>query len=189
MSEVSPVSRSPLAIRFAGEADAAALLDMVRELAEFERLAHQVVATVGSLRAGLGQSPAAFRALLAFWNENHAGYAVFFYNYSTFAGRQGVYLEDLYVRPAYRRNGIGAALLREVARHAVDRGCGRVEWSVLGWNESAMRFYRSVGAQPMSEWNLCRLEGTSLTGFAEAGGTPQGGAQRSGPGWNQAIAP
>lgn len=180
---------APLAIRSGGSADAAVLLEMVRELAEFEQLDDRVEATVASFRESLEQSPPAFQFLLATWKENPAGYAVFFYNYSTFAGRAGVYLEDLYVRPAYRRNGIGAALLREVARHAVVRGCARVDWSVLGWNESAIRFYRSCGAVPLSEWNLCRLEGTSLTGFAEAGGTPQGGVPRSGPGRNQAIAP
>lgn len=131
----------------------------------------EVVATEASLRSSLfGERPAA-EVLIASWNHEPAGFAVFFSNYSTFLGRSGIYLEDLFVLPEFRRRGVGRRLLGHLARLAVTRGCGRLEWAVLDWNEPAIRFYRSVGARPMDEWTVYRLAGPALERFAsEAAG-------------------
>ena len=150
----------------AGPADVSLLRDMIRELAVYEHLADQAIATEADVREALfGPRPAA-EALIAYADDHPAAFALFFHNFSTFLGRRGLYLEDLFVRPAFRRRGIGRRLLGEVARLAVERGCGRFEWSVLDWNESAIAFYKSLGAVPMADWTTFRVSGDALTRLA-----------------------
>ena len=166
--ENGKVNTESLAIRAAVEADAPLILHFIRRLAEYERLAHEVVATEDGLRRSLfGEKPAA-EVVIAEWAGEPTGFALFFHNFSTFLGRPGVYLEDLYVEPAHRGRGIGRALLAYLARLAVERGCGRLEWAVLDWNEPAIRFYRSLGAAPMDEWTVMRVTGDGLRALAEA---------------------
>ncbi len=155
-----------LVIAPASERDVPLLLELIRSLAEYERLADQVMATEERLRASLfGERPAA-EVLIARVDGTGVGFAVFFHNYSTFLGRAGLHLEDLFVRPAWRSRGIGQALLRSVARVAVERDCGRMEWSVLDWNAPAIRVYQATGAAPMDEWTVYRLTGDALVRFA-----------------------
>ena len=147
-------------------------LELIRELAQFERLEDQVTATVPLLEASLfGARPAA-EVLIAEGEAEVIGFALFFHNYSTFLGKPGIYLEDLYVRPQERSRGTGRALLARIAAIAQDRSCGRLEWSVLDWNERALRFYRSLGAVPMDEWTVQRLTGTALDALANPARTP-----------------
>jgi GNAT superfamily N-acetyltransferase len=151
-----------ITIRAARPTDAALLLELIRELAAYEKLTDQVVATEAMLVETLfGPVPAA-EALIAELDGVPAGFALFFQNYSTFLARPGIYLEDLFVKPALRRRGVGRALFGRVARLAVERRCGRFEWSVLDWNEPAIAFYRSQGAVPMSDWTVFRLSGEAL---------------------------
>lgn len=153
-------------VRRATREDAGLVLAFIRELAEYERLPHEVVATEDELERTLfGERPYA-EVLLAFDGGAAAGFALFFHNYSTFLGRPGIYLEDLYVRPAHRGGGIGRALLARVARTAVDRGCGRLEWWVLDWNRPAIDFYERLGATAMDEWTVYRLTGQALADVA-----------------------
>jgi GNAT superfamily N-acetyltransferase len=150
-------------IRFATADDIPAISRLIRALAEYERLSHEVVLADDQLREHLfGPRPFA-EVLLAEEAGEVVGFALFFYNYSTFAGKPGIYLEDLFVEPNYRGKGHGKALLSAVARLAVERGCGRLEWSVLNWNEPAIAFYRALGARPMNEWTIYRLAGQALT--------------------------
>jgi GNAT superfamily N-acetyltransferase len=150
-------------IRTAAPTDAALVLDFIRELATYERLAHQVVASEETVRETLfGARPAA-ESLIAELGGAPAGFAIFFHNYSTFLSRPGLYLEDLFVKPAFRRRGVGGALFRQVARLAVERRCGRFEWSVLDWNQPAIAFYRSLGAEPLTDWTVFRLTGEALS--------------------------
>jgi GNAT superfamily N-acetyltransferase len=156
-----------LTIRFAGANDCAAILGFIRELAEYERLAHEVVADEAGLQATLfGARPAA-EVLIAELGGEPVGFALFFPSYSTFLGKPGLYLEDLFVRPAARGRGCGLALMSALARIAVARGYGRFEWSVLDWNEPALRFYESLGARPQSEWTVHRVTGAPLSALAE----------------------
>jgi GNAT superfamily N-acetyltransferase len=143
--------------------DVPLILRFIRELADYERLSHEVVATEAALAATLfGAKPGA-EVLIARHADEPAGFALFFPNYSTFLAKPGIYLEDLYVTPSLRGRGVGLALLATVARRAVERGCGRLEWSVLDWNEPALGFYRKLGAQPMAEWTVQRLTGDALS--------------------------
>lgn len=156
-------------IRAAGPDDVLVILEFVRELAEFERLSDAVVATEASLRESLfGIRPSA-EALVAEYDGEPAGFALYFHSFSTFLGRRGLYLEDLFVRPALRRRGVGRALFAHLATLAVERGCGRLEWSVLDWNQSAWRFYESLGAVPMDEWTTFRLTGDALAALGRQG--------------------
>jgi len=139
-----------------------ALLELVRELARFERLEHEVQATVESLREWLFGPGAVAGALLARCNGELAGYALYFFTFSSFIGRPGLWLEDLYVRPAFRQRGIGGALIRAVARIGAERNCGRFEWIALNWNKNALEFYRKLGAQAMEEWVLLRMNAEGL---------------------------
>ena len=149
-------------IREAVEGDAPAILDLIRALADYERLAEMVTATEDRVRATLfGAKPVA-EALLAEAGEEAVGMAIFFTNYSTFLAKPGIYLEDLFVKPHARGQGIGKALLQRIAQLAVERDCGRVEWSVLDWNEPSIRFYESLGAVAMKEWTTYRLTGEAL---------------------------
>jgi GNAT superfamily N-acetyltransferase len=154
----------------ATERDVAVILDLIRGLAEYERLPNEVVATEERLRESLfGPRPDA-EVVIAWAGEEAAGFALFFHNYSTFLGRRGLALEDLFVRPRWRGQGLGRRLLAHLAALAVERGCGRFEWSVLDWNEGAIRFYRSVGAVAMDDWTTYRLTGAPLEALAVEGG-------------------
>jgi len=155
-------------IRSAVEADVPALLAFIRELAEYEKLGHEAAATEGSLRDSLFGERKAAEALIGEWDGQPVASAVFFHNFSTFTGRRGLYLEDLYVKPGMRGKGIGRGLLAYLAKLAVERGCGRMEWSVLDWNEPALRFYRAIGAAPMTGWTVQRLAGKALTSLADS---------------------
>ena len=151
------------------ESDAPLILDFIRGLADYEKLAHEVEATEEGLRRTLFGERAYAETLIARYEGQAAGFALFFHNYSTFLARPGVYLEDLFVRPDYRGKGIGKALLVHLARLALERNCGRVEWSVLDWNTSAIEFYQSLAAQPMNEWTVFRLSSAGLRSLAGDG--------------------
>jgi GNAT superfamily N-acetyltransferase len=158
-----------LRIRPAAPEDTALVLALIRELAEYERLAHTVVASEDDLRESLfGPRPWA-ETVLAEVDGQPAGFALFFHNFSTFLGRPGLYLEDLFVRPAFRRQGVGRALLIHLAELAVQRRCGRFEWTVLDWNAPAIAFYEKLGAQLLPDWRVCRLTGEELIRFATPG--------------------
>lgn len=153
-------------IRPAVPADVPAICRLIRGLAEYEKLAHEVVLDEAQLREHLfGPRPYA-EVLLAEEGSTVVGFALFFHNYSTFLGKPGIYLEDLFVLPETRGQGHGKALLQALARLAVERGCGRLEWSVLDWNEPAIRFYQALGAVPMQEWTVFRLTGEKLQRLA-----------------------
>jgi len=159
----------PLRIERAEASDVPEILGLIRDLAVYEKLEDQVVATEDGLRETLfGDSPGA-EVLLARVGSETAGFALFFHSYSTFLGRRGIYLEDLYVRPRHRGRGVGKALLARLAALAVARRCGRLEWAVLDWNEPAIGFYRRLGAEPMSEWTVFRLTGDPLRRLAAPG--------------------
>ncbi len=153
---------SGLKIRAATKADGELVYTFVRDLAEYERLLDDVAATQGDIeRALFAPNPRVFCDIAA-WDGAPAGFALWFYNFSTFRGRHGIYLEDLFVRPAFRGKGIGKALLVNLAKRAVAENCARVEWSVLDWNEPSIKFYESLGAIPMEEWSIFRLTGDAL---------------------------
>jgi GNAT superfamily N-acetyltransferase len=167
---VSPVTSAAEAAGFtlrpATPDDVPTILHCIRALAEYERLLHECVATEALLRDSLfGDRPVA-EVVLAFDGESVAGYALWFRSYSTFLARPGIYLEDLFVFPEHRRHGLGRRLLAHLARTAVERGYGRVEWAVLDWNTDAMTFYRSLGAVPIDGWTVCRLTGDALPAVA-----------------------
>ena len=154
--QIQPANRSHIPI----------LLKLIRDLAIYEKLEHEMVATADDLERTLfGKSPYA-EALIATDEAIAVGFALFFHNYSTFLGRPGIYLEDLFVEPGYRGKGIGKLLLAELARLPLSRGCGRLEWSVLDWNQPAIDFYKSQGAESMSDWTVFRLDGDALRTFA-----------------------
>lgn len=153
-------------LRPAVEADCGLILRFIKELAEYEKLSHEVVATEATLAETLFGIPAYAEVLIAELESEPVGYALFFHNFSTFTGRPGIYLEDLYVRPQQRGKGYGKALLAYIAQLAVERNCTRVEWSVLDWNEPSIKFYRGIGAVPMDEWTVQRLHGEALERFA-----------------------
>ena len=163
----SPTLPPGFVVRAAREQDVALILSFVRDLAEYEKLSHEVEATEALLRETLfGPAPAA-EVMLGYLNEEPVAFALFFSTFSTFIGRPGIYLEDLYVKPNARSRGIGKLMLRAVARMARERGAGRLEWSVLDWNEPALRFYRSLGAVPMEEWTVHRVSGKALERLAD----------------------
>jgi GNAT superfamily N-acetyltransferase len=164
-----------LSIRFAMEADVTVIHELICELAAYEKLSHEVVATETDLRRYLFGEPRYAEVLIAEVPEGVAGFALFFHNFSTFLGRPGVYLEDLYVRPAYRRRGIGRALFQRLAQVAVRRHCGRLEWAVLDWNTPAWEFYHALGALPMTEWTTHRLSGEALHRLATESRSPDTG--------------
>ena len=159
---------SALSIRPALKSDVRLLLRFIRAIAKYERLSSEVEATEARLRDSLfGKRPAA-AALLAFWKGKPAAFAVFYQNFSTFQGRAGLYLEDLFVKPEFRRHGIGRELLLHVARIARDRGCGRFEWMALDWNKPAIEFYEKLGANRLHEWTTFRMSRTELTRLANS---------------------
>jgi GNAT superfamily N-acetyltransferase len=153
-------------IRPATEADLGTIEELIRALAVYERLADEVVMNAELLRKGLfGDHPYA-EVLIAEVEAEPVGFALFFHNFSTFVGRPGIYLEDLFVKPEHRGEGIGRALLKRLAEIAVERDCGRLEWAVLDWNESAIGFYKKLGARPNDDWTVFRLAGESLQNLA-----------------------
>ena len=154
-------------IREARETDCDAMMELVKELALYEKAPEQVVTTVEEIQASLFASDSKTEALICEIDNKVAGYAVFFTSYSTWLGRNGIYMEDLYVTPEFRGRGAGKALLRTIAQLAVKRECGRLEWSVLDWNQPAIDFYLSIGAQPQDERVRYRLTGDALRAFAE----------------------
>ena len=156
-------------IRPATEDDVPIILSLIRELAEYERLSHEVVATEGLLRESLFGERRGAEVLIACCKGAPAGFALFFHSFSTFLGRPGIYLEDLYVKPKFRGRGIGRALLAHLARLAKERGCGRLEWAVLDWNEPAIKLYKSIGAVPTDEWTVYRVTGEALETLATRG--------------------
>ena len=158
-----------LEIRTTTEADVPIILSLIRELAEYEREPDAVVATEAGLREVLFGANRSAEVLLALENGDAVGFAVYFYNFSTWLGRPGLYLEDLFMRPNVRGKGYGRALLERLAQIAQERGCGRMEWAVLDWNDPAIQFYRKLGAEPMNEWTVFRL---TQEGIAKLAGSP-----------------
>jgi GNAT superfamily N-acetyltransferase len=160
---------SGVQLRSAQLADVPHILALIRELAEYEKLAHEAVADEATLAAQLfGDTPAA-EVVIAEVDGQPAGFALFFHNFSTFLGKRGLYLEDLYVKPEYRGLGLGRRLMAHLAGLAIERDCGRFEWSVLDWNAPAIAFYRELGAQPMDEWTVQRVSGDALHALAARG--------------------
>ena len=160
------MSDSDLQIRRAMAADIPIILQLIRDLAEYERAPNDVLATESQLHDVLfGDRPAA-EVLLAFANDEPVGFAVYFFNFSTWLGRPGLYLEDLFVKPEMRGKGYGRALLTRLAAIAQERGCGRMEWAVLDWNEPAIQFYKKLGAKPMDEWTVFRLTSEGIAALA-----------------------
>lgn len=153
-----------LLIREAGPGDAALILNLVRALAVYEKLEHEVTAQADDFVKALRDGDS--RALIAEWAGEPCGFALYFFNFSTFLGRRGLYLEDLFVRESHRGKGLGKALLARLAAIAVERQCGRLEWSVLDWNAPSIAFYKSLGAVPMEEWTVYRLTGQALGALA-----------------------
>ena len=161
-----PSSKPSLQIRPARPQDASLVLALIRELAEYEKLAHEVVATELDIQTALfGEKPVA-ECLVAELDGAAIGFALFFHNFSTFEGKPGLYLEDLYIKPGYRGRGYGRRLLSHLARLAKQRGCARFEWAVLDWNAPAIRFYESLGAKIMQQWKINRLTGEDLSRLA-----------------------
>jgi GNAT superfamily N-acetyltransferase len=162
------MSTTAVTITPATEADVPTILSFIRALAEYEKLAHQCVATEAGLRETLfGPRPYA-EILIARLGDTPVGHAIFFHNYSTFLARPGIYIEDIFVLPEHRGRGAGKALLREVARIARDRSCARLEWSVLDWNTPAIEFYQRAGADVMPDWRICRMTSTEFSALAES---------------------
>ncbi len=155
-----------LYIRAATPADAAQILAFITELAIYEKAEHEVVASVADIEQSLFAADSPARALICSRDDQPIGYAVYFLSYSTWLGRKGLYLEDLYISPSQRGAGAGKQLLRHLAKIACDSGCGRLEWSVLDWNTPAIKFYQSLGAAPQDEWVRYRMEGEILQTFA-----------------------
>ena len=153
-------------LRFAIPEDVPVILSLIRGLAEYEKLAHEVVADEATLAATLFGERRVAEVVIADHDGAAGGFALFFHNYSTFLGRPGIYLEDLFVRPELRGRGIGETLLAFLAKLAVERDCGRLEWSVLDWNEPAIRFYQRLGARAMDEWTVYRVTGDALSALA-----------------------
>jgi len=157
-----------IVIRQAEPADSALIFALVRELADYEKLSGEVDATEEAIAAALFAPQPSLFCDIAEWDGEPAGLAVWFLNFSTFRGRNGIYLEDIFVRPAMRGKGIGKALMARLARRCVERNWARLEWAVLDWNAPSIAFYRSIGALVMDDWKICRLTGKALTDFADA---------------------
>jgi GNAT superfamily N-acetyltransferase len=155
-----------LNIRPATRADAPVIANLVRELADYEKLLDEAKATAEDFVREIERPNPVIHVLIAEWDGSPCGFALYFFNFSTFVGRPGLYLEDLFVRPAQRKHGIGRALLRALARIASQRGCGRMEWAVLDWNEPALRFYKSLDARQMNEWIIHRLTPVEIAKLA-----------------------
>jgi GNAT superfamily N-acetyltransferase len=154
------------AIKKAESKDVPLILSFIKELAEYEKLSHEVVATEAILQETLfGEHPFA-EVIIGYWDNKPVSFALYFHNFSTFLGRPGIYLEDLYVKPEARGKGIGHKILAYLAQLAKERKCGRLEWWVLDWNETAIKFYKSIGAKPMDEWTVFRMTNEALDNLA-----------------------
>ena len=160
------MSMKQLTFRYAEERDTAVILRFIRELAEYEKMLDEVVATEDLLRKWIFEKKKA-EVLFALEDGEEVGFALFFHNFSTFLGRAGIYLEDLYVKPEKRGMGYGEALLKKLAQTAVERGCGRLEWWCLDWNRPSIDYYLSLGAEPMEDWTVYRIAGDTLQKLAE----------------------
>ncbi|MBT9684054.1 GNAT family N-acetyltransferase [Pseudoflavonifractor sp. MCC625] len=158
--------KKELVFRSATREDVPLILQFTRELADYEKMLHEVVADEATLEEWIFDRQKA-EVLFALVDGNEIGFALFFHNFSTFLGRAGIYLEDLYVKPEYRGMGYGKAILKRLASIAVERKCGRLEWWCLDWNQPSIDFYRSLGAEPMSDWTVYRIAGDTLTHLAE----------------------
>ena len=167
MPRIINTSLPGLTLRFADVTDVELIFSLIQELAEYEKMIDEVVADPALLKQSLFTGPQTTETIIAEYNNVAVGFALFFHNFSTFLGRRGIYLEDLYVKPEYRGKGIGKALLTCLAKLAVERHCGRLEWSVLDWNEPAIGFYKKLGAKPMDEWSVFRLTGGALDDLAK----------------------
>lgn len=155
-----------ISFRFAEEKDVPIILQFIKELADYEKMLDEVVADENLLNEWIFEKKKA-EVIFALFDGEEAGFALFFHNFSTFLGRAGIYLEDLYVKPEYRGKGLGKGLLKQLAKIAVERGCGRLEWSCLDWNKPSIDFYLSLDAAPMNEWTVYRLTGETLRKMAE----------------------
>jgi GNAT superfamily N-acetyltransferase len=160
-------------IREAAEADVPVVAWFIRQLAEYERLVPQVTMTEETLRESLFGPRRAAEVLLGYFNDKPVGFAVFFHNFSTFLGKPGIYLEDLFVIPEMRGKGFGRALLARLGKIACERSCGRIEWAVLDWNTPSIEFYKKLGAVPMDEWTIFRVTGDALKRLGDEGDTPK----------------
>ena len=156
----------PLSFRWANEADCGLILSFIKELATYENMLHDVVATEELLHEWIFEKKKA-EVIFACEGQKEVGFALFFHNFSTFLGRSGLYLEDLFVLPEYRRKGYGRAVLKKLAQIAIERGCGRFEWWCLDWNRPSIDFYLSLGAKPMADWTVYRIDGNTLQKLAE----------------------
>lgn len=157
---------SKLTFRYANREDTGLILQFIKELAEYEKMSNEVVADEKTLEEWIFDKQKA-EVFFAFEDGKEVGFAIYFYNFSSFLGRAGIYLEDIFIRPEYRRKGYGKAMLKKLASIAVERGCGRLEWSCLDWNKPSIDFYLSLGAIPMSDWTVYRITGDTLTSLAE----------------------
>ena len=160
---------SELSFRYAEEKDCKLILDFIKDLADYENLLDEVVATEEILKEWIFDKKTA-EVIFALEDEVEVGFALFFHNFSTFLGRAGIYLEDLYVKPEYRGNGYGKGLIKRLAEIAVERKCGRLEWWCLDWNKSSIEFYLSLGAEPMDEWTVYRISGETLENMGKKNG-------------------
>ncbi len=167
MAGMISTKNADLKIKFATEDDVALILSLIKGIAEYEKLLHEVVATEEVLRNSLFGKQKFAEVLIAYYKGEPAGFALFFHNFSTFIGRPGIYLEDLFVKPELRGKGIGEILLSYLGKLAIERKCGRIEWSVLDWNEPAIKFYKNLGARAMDEWTVFRVAGESMQKLAE----------------------
>lgn len=165
MSNVIKTKYENLEIRFAEETDVKLILDFIKELADYEKLLHEVVATEEILRESLFERKAA-EVIIVEYKGQPIGFTLFFHNFSTFLGKPGIYLEDLYIRPEMRGRGYGKALLAFLAKLAIERNCGRFEWWCIDWNEPSINFYKSIGAIPMDEWTVFRVHNEALINLA-----------------------
>ena len=161
------MKNSQLKIRTAAIEDVPLIFEFIKALAEYEKLTHEVTANEGLLKETLFEKQKVAEVVIGYYEGIPVGFALFFHNFSTFVGRPGIYLEDLFVKSEYRGKGFGKALLKHVAKIAKERNCGRFEWSVLDWNEPSIKFYKSLGAKAMEEWTIFRLSGESLTELAK----------------------
>lgn len=166
MGRTIQTQKKDLFIRFAEEKDVSLILKFIKELADYEKLLHEVVATEEILRETLFKRKAA-EVIIAEYKDEPIGFALFFHNFSTFLGKQGIYLEDLYIRPNMRGRGYGKTLLSFLAKLARERDCGRFEWWCIDWNEPSIKFYKSIGAVPMDEWTVYRVDGEDLNKLAD----------------------
>ena len=166
MTDTITTNDPKIVLRIATIDDVGLILDFIRQLAAYEKIADEVVTDEDQLRQSLFGERRVAEVVIASYEGEPAGFALFFHNFSTFLGKPGLYLEDLFVRPAFRNQGVGQALLRDLARIAVRRQCGRFEWSVLDWNENAIRFYESLGAVALDEWTVYRVTGEALEQLA-----------------------